>query len=156
MDSFDSDYTPSIAGGLRITMVDDRKFKFGCAAQIGWAKYSGNVSSPQWFSPGYVDIDIKEVQVTLGALYRWTDYISIYGGPFYHFIFGEYNFNLTNIDFNGDTITSSIYSADIETNSNFGGYLGTKIDIGKNIYLNCEYQMTADSDCLSAGLIFQF
>ena len=153
LDSFDSDYTPSIGGGLRFTMVDDRKFKLGCTAQIGWTKYGGEVSSSEWFSPGYVDIDIKEVQATLGALYKWTNYFSIYGGPFYHFIFGEYNFSLTGI---ANGIAYSKYSADIETNSNFGGYLGARIDIDKNTFLNCEYHMTADADCLSAGLIFQF
>ena len=153
LDTFESGYTPSIAGGLRITMIDDRKFKVGGAAQIGWTKYGGEVTSPDWFSPGSVDIDIKEVQATLGVLYKWTDYISVYGGPFYHYIFGEYNFNLTYVD-NG--IGYSKYTADIEAKSNLGGYVGTKIDIGKNIYLNCEYQLTADADCLSAGLIFQF
>ena len=140
-----------------MTFIDNRDLKIGGVAQIGWTKYNGQLDTPAWFSPGFVTVDIKEIQVSVGALYRWTNYISIYGGPFYHLVTGEFDFNfVSSIDIFEAQVVNSEYTWDIQCVSDFGGYLGTRVDIAKNLYLNCEYQMTADADSLAAGIVWKY
>lgn len=156
-ESFDSDYTPSIGGGMRMTFVDNYNFKIGAVAQAGWAKYNGRLSTPLWYSPGFVTVDLKEIQASIGALYQWTDRIAIYGGPFYNYVFGsELKFEDVRSDPLLSAVVTSEFTWDIEASSSFGGYLGSRIDIGKKSYINFEYQMTGDSDVLGAGIVWVF
>jgi len=155
-ESFESDGTPSLGAGMRMTLVDDRDFKIGAVAQIGWTKYNGRLDAPQWDSPGFATMDLKEFQATIGAQYRWIDGIYIYGGPFYNYVMGEYDFEYVSFDNGISEFVTTKYSWDVETSSSFGGYIGTKVDLGGESYLNLEYQMSSDSSVIGANVVFKY
>ena len=156
-ETFDSDYMPSIGGGLRMTLVNSRDLIIGSVVQVGWTKYSGQLTSPSWPVPGFVTMDLTEVQASVGALYRWTKYFSIYGGPVFTYSFGEFETDFVDFDSaeEGGLFTSQ-FKWDIESKSDFGVYLGTQILLDKNFSLNMEYQITGNAQLYGASVVWRF
>ena len=155
-EEFESDYIPAICGGFKMTLYDDFRLKLGGLIQANWANYEGQLTAPTWVAPDFVSIDVQEVQIALGASYRWTDYISIYGGPVYHFVTGEFDDTFVTKDEDTGDLQVVEYIWDIESNSNFGGYIGTQVDLNKHLYLNFEYQLVDSSDAFGANVVWKF
>jgi len=155
-EEFESDGTPTIGGGLKVTLYDDFRLKFGGTVQANWANYEGQLTASDWAAPDFVSINIQEVQVALGASYKWTDHISVYGGPVYHFITGEFDDVFVTKDEDDGDLQIVEYNWDIESNSNFGGYIGTQVDLIRNLCLNFEYKLLGSSDAFGANVIWKY
>ncbi len=158
-EKFDSDYVPSIGAGLRTTFIDNLNLKIGGVFQVGWAKYSGLLNAPLWLNPSFVNMDMTNMQVSIGALYQWTKGFSIYGGPVFRYSFGKFNADL--VSFASDNsgvpyVSYTKYKWDIKSESDYGGYIGSKIVLEKNFDLNLEYQLTGNADVYGAGIIWRF
>lgn len=80
------------------------------------------------------DFDIYEYQIAIGPNYR-DGILSIYGGPFLHFIDG---------DLERKTVTQTL-SFNIEEESQIGAYIGLSATIGEAVNLAFEVQATPDA-----------
>ena len=154
-EKYESDDTPVVGGGVKVTLYDDFRLKLGGLVQANWANYNGQYKTST-LDTHYVGVDIKEVQIALGAIYKWTDYISVYGGPVYHFITGELDDVFSIVDFDTGRLRVLEYMSDIEINSNYGGYMGAQVDLTKQLYLNFEYQLMGSSDAFGANVAWKF
>lgn len=91
------------------------------------------------------DIDVYEYQVAIGPTFK-LDQLSVYGGPFLHFLTGDADL----------TIGSSRFSLDLEQESVFGGYAGLSLQIDSRTSVAVEYQIMGDADALGAGVVHMF
>jgi len=97
---------------------------------------------------------IMEIQVAVGPTYKLADRISIYGGPFLHFIVGDLDDEFS--EASGGGLLTSIYSWDVDESSMFGGYIGAQVEIAENSSFGIEYQHTAAADALVVRLLWRF
>lgn len=156
---FDSDYVPSIGGGLRATFITDRKLKIGAIVQADWTQYTGLLSSSLWANPAFVRMDLENIHAAAGALYQWTKGISIYGGPVCTYGIGGFETDFITLSVDNDNVTHIVttkYKWDIEKKFDYGAYVGAQIDLDKDFSMNVEYQMTGDTKVFGAGIVWKF
>ncbi len=159
----------AIGLGTKVTFHKEENIKWGGLFQISWCQSDGKDTGPllaassiTGFGTNYshsVDVDLVEIHVALGPDYRLTDNISVYGGPFLHFVDGDikgryYESGTTG----GGTFIEYIsdYSYDIDQRTFFGGYLGMEMNLSKDVSVNIEYQHTATADALAMNLTWRF
>lgn len=158
-DKFNGDTDFSIGFGTKVTFCEANDLSWGGLFQVSWAKshaetyvnWSGYGSSDMWSDD--VRIDVTEIQIAAGPNYRLMDGVCIYGGPFLHYVDGDVDgkwHSLEDGSFAGDE------TYDIDETSYFGGYIGVKIDLVKNVTYGLEYQHTAAADALGMSLIWRF
>jgi len=157
-----SDYGFAIGGGTKITFLksENGKLKWGALAQVSWAILDFDRKS--YSIDGYdatlsAEIDLLEAQLAVGPTYNLREGVSIYGGPFFHFINGE-------ADLKGSIDGMPLkVSADLKQDSIFGGYVGIQIDIKPSpsevtngCYLFGEFQFTGDGWGFGTGFGYKF
>ena len=148
----------AIGFGTKVTFYEKDKLKLGALFQMSWASSHASASGVGWRET--VDIDIIEMQIALGATYQLTEKIAIYGGPFWHFI----SFNGS--DLNGyrsykedpsqDERMVSHASYNLDDISNFGGYIGARYEVFKDVFYCIEYQHTRSADALAMSIRWKF
>lgn len=151
----DSDYDCALGGGFRTTFYqsNDRKVKWGLLAQLSYATldfddktYSVNGSDISLSAT----VDMLEIQLAAGPTYQVTDEISIYGGPFLHFIKGS-------AELRGNVNKESVQgSSDIEQISELGGFIGLSTNLAKNTKFNIEFQHTGNAQAVGFSFIYRF
>ena len=151
----DSDYGLTIGGGIRTTLYQSRdgKTKWGLLAQLSYASldfdekiYSVNGSDVSLSAT----VDMLEIQIAAGPAFQVTDALSIYGGPFLHFIKGD-------TEIQGSVSEISVYgSSDLEQESELGGFIGLSTDLAKNTKFNIEFQHTGDAQAVGFRFIHLF
>jgi hypothetical protein len=82
------------------------------------------------------------------------DNLSIYGGPFLHFVNGDLDFSGETLDL-GDRIGMEA-SGDIEEKSQFGGYIGASLDAKERTSFFLECQFTGDAWGIGIGAARKF
>lgn len=154
-ENFDSDNDFAIGGGFKATFYKGFDWKVGGVFQIDWAELDGDVKSSSWVvsQPQLVDISSTQMQIALGVTYLWSSRVSVYGGPFIHFISGDFDFKFTRIT---DTVDTGKFSWEFNEGPTYGGYIGAQIKLLDNSYANIEYQQTSDAEFYGAGLMFRF
>ena len=156
--NYNGDTGFAIGFGTKVTFYEKDKLKLGALFQMSWASSHASASGADWRET--VDIDIIEMQIALGATYELTEKITIYGGPFWHFV----NFNNSGIkgfrsfdsDPSQDERWSSRSSYDIDDISNFGGYIGAQYEVFKDTFYCIEYQHTRSADALAMSIRWKF
>jgi len=162
----------AIGFGTRATFYDQNDLQLGGLFQISWAKSDGRQSGayppdaggvyPKWEAPhewsNSVDIEIIEIQVALGPTYQLMDGVSIYGGPFFHFIDGSVDakYRESGTGLGNTFLYLTKHSYDIDECAIFGGYVGLQVNAIKNASFNIEYQHTAAADALCMNLTHRF
>jgi len=156
--NYNGDTGFAIGFGTKVTFYEKDKLKLGALFQMSWASSHATASGADWRET--VDIDIIEMQIALGATYQLTEKIAIYGGPFWHFI----SFNGS--DLNGyrsydsnpsqDERWTSRSSYDLDDISNFGGYIGARYEVFKDVFYCIEYQHTRSADALAMSIRWKF
>jgi opacity protein-like surface antigen len=159
----------AIGLGTKLTFHKEENLKWGGLFQISWCQSDGKdtgsllaASSITGYGTSYshsIDVDLVEIHVALGPDYRLTDNISVYGGPFLHFINGDIkgHYYESGTSPAGTLVGySSDYSYDIDQRAFFGGYVGLEMNVTKNISSNIEYQHTAAADALALNLTWKF
>lgn len=152
---YDSSTDFAIGGGIKATFFEDGNLKLGGLFQGSWAKYDGILDASHWAAPDFVAVDIAEIQVAVGATYALTDNVSIYGGPFLHFVSGDFDDIFSAADGGGGLLTSE-YFWDIDEDSVVGGYIGARVELAENCSFNIEFQHTAAADAFGASLMWRF
>lgn len=151
----DSDNGLTFGCGFRTTLYrsEDGKIRWGMLAQLSHAildfdekTYSVNGSDISLSAT----VDMLEIQFAAGPTYQITDKISIYGGPFLHFVKGDVELrgNVNDIPVQG--------SSDFEQKSELGGFIGLSTDLAKNTKFNIEFQITDDAQAVGFRFIHRF
>ena len=158
----DSDKHFSIGLRTGATLYEKDALTLSAIAQYSWAKskfaslpLATVVGGNSYATSMSGDLSMHEIQIALGPTYELSKGISFYGGGFYHFMDGE-------IDLKGSGFTSGIpkfgYNLDntfeIDQISEFGTYIGTKINPKSDISFCIEYQQTASAHAIAMRLLW--
>jgi hypothetical protein len=155
---FDSDAELAAGAGLKLTFYEEGNLKLGGLFQFNVASFDGQLKASDWVSGDFVEINMSEAQLALGASCKCNEQLTIYGGPFLHFVNGDIHdeYSELSTDPNYPGLWTSEFDWDIQGKSVFGGYVGAQINFAENVSFNLEYQQTADARALGMGLIFKF
>jgi len=157
---FDGNFGFAWGFGTKVTVWEDNDISWGGIFQMTWLD-PGDSSISSIISPGDLnysgtaDIDFWEIQLAIGPTWKMNDNLSIYGGPFLHFVDGD-------LDISGETVvdpTTRIAmesSGDIEEKSQFGGYVGASWDVCENTSCYLEGQFTGDAWGIGIGAARRF
>lgn len=156
--TYNGDTGFAIGFGTKSTFYEKDKLKLGGLFQMSWGSSKAKLSGTDWSES--VELNIAEMQIAVGPTYQLRENVSIYGGPFWHFV------NFCGSDLKGsrrwvdeaaqDDVFFREISYDIDDVSYFGGYIGTQIEIAKNTFCSIEYQHTAAADAIVMSLIWRF
>ena len=184
-DANDMDGSSEFAYGLgaKATFYEEGNLKLGALFQMTWAKADGDFRQEKRIvvkddfgndeinetvdTTSTWEIDYYQLKFAVGPTYKLTETFSIYGGPFYHLVSGDYDMERSGEKIEDeplappntqttDTTYSEERSGDIEEQSNFGAYIGARVDLARNLPLCIEYQFTGDADVLGASLVYRF
>lgn len=155
-EKFDSRTEPAAGFGAKATIFEEYNLKLGAIIQANRAGYDGKLKAKHWAASDFVEMDITEIQIAMGITCILSDRVSVYGGPFLHFIDGELNDTYSEIDTDTGGLLTSDYSWDIEQDSIFGGFLGTQMELAENCSLYMEFQHTSAADAFGAGISWRF
>jgi hypothetical protein len=158
-EEFESGSNLVVGGGIKATFFEQDGLKLGAIIQASYAEYQGELDASHWAAPDFVELDLTEVQLALGASYTWADRFSIYGGPFFHFVSGDLYDNVTELfvdAFGVPGILNSEYTWEVDEDSSFGGYIGAQLEIGEGCAVNVEYQKTGAADAFGASILWKF
>lgn len=135
-------------GGFKATLSQDDSVSWGILAQYSWGTYGGTQKRKSNGNKRDYDITMNELQIAVGPTFSITDDIQLYGGPFLHYIDGEYKED-------GSDPEDHVYKT-IEQKTEFGGYVGLCVDLNANTIINIEYQDTGDAWAIAGGITFRF
>jgi len=154
-EDFDSDIDFAIGVGAKATFYEGFNWKIGALFQVNRYELDGEIdlSSQAIPQPNFVEISTTEMQLAVGATYMYSKRLSIYGGPFAHFISGNFDYDFNRIVENVDT---GKFSWDINEGPTFGAYIGAQIEIAENLTGNIEYQQTSDASVFGAGVMARY
>jgi len=156
--NYNGDTGFAIGFGTKVTFYEKDKLKLGALFQMSWASSYATASGAGFRES--VDLDIIEMQIALGATYELTEKITIYGGPFWHFI----NFNDSELsgfrsyesDPSQNETKVSYSSYDLDQIGEFGGYIGAQYEVCKDTFYCIEYQHTRSADALAMSIRWKF
>jgi hypothetical protein len=154
-EEFDSKYNFAIGAGLKTTLYEGFDWKVGGLFQINRTELDGEIDSSSWSisQPHFAEISTTEMQIAIGATYMWTGWLSVYGGPFAHYISGDFDYEFTRISTNLDT---GEYSWEINEGPTYGGYIGGQFKFAKNCSANIEYQQTSNAQVFGANFMMRY
>jgi hypothetical protein len=153
-EEFDSDIDFAAGAGIKANFYNEFNWRIGGLIQINRLELDGKVDSSSWVipQPQFVDLTTTEIQIAIGATYMYSRRLTIYGGPFAHFISGDLDFEFSLV---GDEIYGD-FSYNINEGPTFGGYIGAQINLSQKNSANFEYQHSSDADVLGASLVMRF
>lgn len=151
--------------GAKATFYEAGNLELGGLVQMTWANADGDMTvvtdeaagipfvGPTELS-GDGEFEWDEIKLAVGPSYKLTEGVSIYGGPFYHLISGDYDAeaDVTRVDASAHIEESG----DFEEESDFGFYVGGQIDFSENLPFYIEWQSTGDADVIGLSLAYRF
>lgn len=155
-EDYDSDIDFAIGAGIKANFYKGFDWKIGGVIQINRAELDGRLDSSSWVipQPQFAEISTTEIQIAIGATYMYSQRLSIYGGPFAHFISGDFDFRFNRIT---DTFFDvGEFSWEINEGPTFGGYLGAQYEFANNYSANIEYQHSSDADVFGLSLLMKY
>ncbi len=164
----------AIGFGTKATLWEDTNLKIGGLFQASYTKmdirvkYQGMIwdeftpAYGLWAVPSEGELELWELQLAIGATYEMSPRFKVYGGPFWHYVDGEYNFDGSGYFIPDVDPMAPWYSIttdgryDVEAKSQFGGYLGAQIDVTDNVVCNAECMLTGDAVGIGTSLVWIF
>jgi len=155
-------------GGKATVWQPSPELSVGVLAQASWATVKYNMSmfgyaegpDAYWGANISGDLDFWEVQLALGATYQLAPKFSVYGGPFYYWFIGDYDYDGSGWWTNngGDSYydLSRKGSYDVTDEGCFGGYLGAQIAVTDNVAFNAECQGAKVALGFATGIVWKF
>jgi hypothetical protein len=150
--------------GAKATFFQDGDITWGMLAQMTWfdpddedISFTEDLDDVEVDLSGSVEVDWWEIQIAAGPTWQLADNLCIYGGPFLHFVDGDYDEKATgSVDVEDETYDVTYKLAcDLEEESMFGGYVGGQWDMAENASLYGECQFTGDAWGVGVGGIFR-
>ena len=144
--SFNSSNGYSLGFGTKATFGQCNGMDWGGIFQILLASLDGKTKAggASWSSHS----SLYEIQIAMGPTYQLNDKVSLYGGPFLHFLDGRFSAKRRS--------TPGRIAYDLDQGSYFGGYIGAAVDITAKTDFCIEYQHTAAADALGMSLRYKF
>lgn len=154
-EEFDGNQDLAIGAGIKATFFETFAWKIGGVFQISRAELDGKLDSSSWSipQPHFIEISTTEMQIAMGVSYMYSRRVSLYGGPFAHFISGNFDYAFNRISKDFDT---GEYSWEINEGPTFGGYFGAQINIARNTSANIEYQQTSNANVFGANIMMRY
>jgi len=155
-EDFDSDIDFAASAGIKMNFYKEFNWKIGGLIQINRLELDGKLDSSSWTipQPHVVDVSTSEMQIAIGATYMYSRRLSIYGGPFAHFITGDFDYDFIRSD--EDSFSTSEVSWDINEGPTFGGYIGAQYDLSDNISASIEYQNSSNVNVFGLSLQMKY
>jgi hypothetical protein len=155
-EDFDSDIDFAIGAGIKANFYKGFDWKIGGVIQINRAEMDGQLDSSAWIipQPHLVEISTTEIQIALGATYMYSKRLSIYGGPFAHFISGDFDYKFNRVT--DEFFDVGEFSWEINEGPTYGGYLGAQYQLSKYFSANIEYQNSSNADVFGASLLLRY
>ena len=156
-EEFEGNIDYIVGGGIKATFYEEGNWQLGGLLQASYAELDGKLdaTSPGWLAPDFIEIWIAEAQIALGATYRWTERISLYGGPFAHMAMGEFEDTFSTYDNTLNSFVTADNWWDLDKSLNYGGYFGANFILGENCTCNVEYQLAGDASTIGLGLTWR-
>ncbi len=151
---FDGSIDFAVGGGVKATFYEGFDFEIGALAQANWAEFDGKLDAGPWPGPHYVQIDLAEMQIAVGVSYMWTGRVTIYGGPFAHFVTGDFEETFSGVA--AGNLVNSELSFEIDDGPIYGGYVGAQVKLFEDCYANAECQLTGEAYALGASLMLRY
>jgi len=156
-EEFESNTDFAIGGGFKATFYDEDKLKIGGLIQVGWSDLDGAIRPKEWpVADDTVQLDLTQIQIAVGPSYELTERVLIYGGPFLHFIRGDWEDVYNQIDLGTGGLLTTKTTWTVEEDSSFGAYIGTQIEIAENSSFMIEYQHTSAASAVGASMAVRF
>ena len=154
-EDFDSNIDFAIGAGVKATFYEEFNWRIGAIFQISHSELDGEIDSSAWLlpQPNFVEISTTEMQIAIGATYMYSRRLSIYGGPFAHFISGNFDYDFNRIVENTDT---GKFSWETNEGPTFGAYIGAQVDIAENLTGNIEYDQTSDASVFGVSFMMRY
>jgi hypothetical protein len=166
---YDSDTGFAVGFGGKVTFWEPSpECKVGFLAQASWASVDYDMTMYGYADGADADfgadisgeLDFWEVQLALGVTYQLAPSVSIYGGPFYYWFSGDYDYDASGwwwADWHGDYEDMTREgSYDVEDEGCFGGYVGVQFAATENISFNAECQGAKGALVLGTGMVWKF
>lgn len=154
-EDFDGNIDFAAGAGIRATFFEVGDLLLGGLLQASYAEFDGELDGPGWPSSDFVEVKITEAQLALGATYRWTAWLSVYGGPFAYVVMGDFDDTFTFHDDDLGGLVQSRYYWYIDEGPNYGAYLGALMALGRNSAFNVELQLAGDANAIGLGLMWR-
>jgi len=130
--------------GLKLNFIESGSFGLGAAFQFTSLEGDDETAVGPFIAEG--DLDAYLLELAVGASYK-LHHVSLYGGPFVHFITGDFEGRVAGLR---ETI-------DVEQEeSKLGGYVGISAELADNSNVTLEYQFTDDSYAIGVGIVHRF
>jgi opacity protein-like surface antigen len=156
-EEFESNTDFAVGGGFKVTFYDENRLKIGGLIQAGWSDLDGAIRPKEWpVADDTVQFDLTQIQVAAGPSYELTDRVLIYGGPFLHFVRGDWEDVYNQVDLGTGGLLTSKLSWNVEDDSSFGVYFGTQMEMTENSSFMIEYQHTSAANAVAAGIAVRF
>ena len=144
--NFDTDF--AWGWGTRYTFAQQDIITWGAALQMNWldTEWKGTDGNNRLKA----DFDSYDLFVSVGPtvdLGGWK----VYGGPFYYYLNGDYDLSITD-----DLGLWYTEKADIRADRNWGGFIGSTVDLGHNLNWTIEYSTTGKGWGLGTGIAWSF
>ncbi len=141
--------------GTRVTFWQDAGVTWGGLFQTTWSdpdESDVKLKGDSAFT-GDADLDFWEVQVALGPTVE-LDGVSVYGGPFLHFVGGDFDLSGQSSS-GGVTETTTVSQEDLSEESHIGGYVGAQWFVNDNTCAHVELQFTGDAWAAGVGAVWR-
>jgi hypothetical protein len=125
--------------GVKLTAYENENLSLGAVGQMSWINTDD--AGVGWEA----DYDAYEIQIAAGPTLDMGGWL-LYGGAFYYILEGDIDGRVLGID----------ADADIEEDSNWGGFIGAELPIIPGFALNVDYLMMDDAYAVGAGLVVKF
>lgn len=135
-EDFDGSSEFAYGFGMKFTISQQDSMTFGGLFQILWSEADDTILGIK------TEYEAYEIQIAVGPTYD-MDGISIYGGPFLHFVDGEIEY-------------AGVITSDIEQESEFGGYVGLNAELTESANWQIELQFTGDAYAICSGIGWKF
>ena len=146
--------------GARATFWQEGDLVWGGLVQILWHNPAeGDIDlAPTDGDPGRltgdVELDIQEIQVAVGPTVQ-LEGISVYGGPFLHFVTGDLDVDASGLD-SFAALNRVDLSQDIREESEFGIFGGAQGEVDQDTAWFVEFQITGDAWGVGIGGVRKF
>ena len=141
----DSDFAAGV--GVKVTAYESGDLALGGILQVSWTHFEGDQHRKEVpTDSGEFEIELTEVQIAGGATYTPIERMSVYGGPFLHFVSGRHT----------EGWAGGTNSHNIEEEAILGGFIGAEFTVLDNLVLQVEYMGTGDADGFGASTVWEF
>ncbi len=144
-----------VGAGIKGTFYETERLRLGGLLQGSYAEYDGKMKRSGWPLSDSVEATITEAQLAVGVTYFWTRRVSLYAGPFAHYMSGDFDYTFALIDIESGDLERSVWAWEIDNGLAYGGYLGAQISFGRNGLFTIEYQQTSDANTIGMGVLWR-